>query len=118
MSITEPVDPRAKRVAQNEALFREVNERVEEVASGFADRDEEDRLTGFVCECGRRDCTESIEATRAQYEAVRSNPLRFLLLPGHEDDSVERVIERAERFVVVVKLGEGARLAAEQDPRS
>jgi hypothetical protein len=117
MSITEPVDPRAKRVAQNETLFREVNERVEEVASGFAD-DEEDRPIGFVCECGRGDCTESIEATRAQYEAVRSNPLRFLLVPGHEDNSVERVVERSERFVVVMKLGEGARLAAEQDPRS
>jgi hypothetical protein len=118
MSITVPVDPRAKRVAQNETLFREVNERVEEVAKRFADHDEEDRPIGFVCECGRRDCTESIEATRAQYEAVRSNPLRFLLRPGHEDDSVERVIQRTERFVVVVKLGEGARLAAEQDPRS
>jgi hypothetical protein len=105
-------------MAQNETLFREVNERVEEVASGFADQDEEDRPIGFVCECGRRDCTESIEATRAQYEAVRRNPVRFLLLPGHEDDSVERVVERTERFVIVVKLGEGARLAAEQDPRS
>jgi len=105
-------------MAQNETLFREVNERVEEAANGFADQDEEDRPIGFVCECGRRDCTESIEATRAQYEAVRSNPVRFLLLPGHEDDSVERVVERTERFVVVVKLGEGARLAPEQNPRS
>jgi hypothetical protein len=118
MSITLSMDTRARRLAQNETLFREVNERVEEVASGFADRDEEDRPIGFVCECGRRDCTESIEATRAQYEAVRSNPLRFLVLPGHEDEEVERVVERTDRFVVVVKLGEGARLAAEQDPRS
>jgi hypothetical protein len=118
MSITVPVDSRAKRVAQNETLFREVNERVEEIASGFAHHDEEDRAIGFVCECGRRDCTESIEATRAQYESVRSNPLRFLVLPGHEDEGVERVVERKERFFVVVKLGEGARLAAEQDPRS
>jgi hypothetical protein len=118
MSITVPVDSRAKRVAQNETLFREVNERVEEVASGFADQGEEDRLIGFVCECGRRDCTESIQAKRAQYEAVRSNPLRFLVLPGHEDEEVERVVERTDRFLVVAKLGEGARLAAEQDPRS
>ena len=105
-------------MAQNETLFREVNERVEEVASGFADRDEEDRPIGFVCECGRRDCTESIEITRARYESVRSNPLRFFVLPGHEDESVERVVERTEGFLVVVKLGEGARVAAEQDPRS
>jgi hypothetical protein len=28
------------------------------------------------------------------------------------------VVERTDRFLVVVKLGEGARLAAEQDPRS
>ena len=112
------VDARDTRLAKNEAIFREVNERVEEVADDFADGDEEDQLIGFVCECARRECTESIEATRAQYEAVRSNRLRFLLLPGHEDDSVERVVERTERFVVVVKLGEGARVAAERDPRS
>jgi hypothetical protein len=117
-SITLTVDLRAKRLAQNESLFREVNERVEEIASGFADRNEEDRLIGFVCECGRGDCTKSIDLTRAEYEFVRSNPLRFLVLAGHEDDSVERVVERTERFLVVVKLGEGARVAAEQDPRS
>jgi hypothetical protein len=112
------VDSRAKRVAQNETLVREVNERVEEVASSFANHDEEDRPIGFVCECGRSDCTEPIEITRAKYDSVRSNPLRFFVLHGHEDESVERVVERTERFLVVVKLGEGARLAAEQDPRS
>ena len=112
------MDSRATRIAKNEALFREVNERVEEVTSDLAEGDEEDQPIGFICECERRDCNQSVKATRAEYEAVRSNPLRFLLLAGHEDDSVERVVERTERFVVVVKMGEGARVAAERDPRS
>ena len=112
------MDSRVKRVAQNEALFREVNERVEQVATGFTDYGEEDRLLGLVCECGRTECTELLEVTHAQYESARSNPLRFLVVPGHEQTDVERVVERHEGFLVVVKLGEGARIAAEHDPRS
>jgi hypothetical protein len=112
------VDADQERRARNEALFREVNERVEEVTVGSADHRDEDRPIAFVCECGRPDCTEPLEVTRAQYESVRTNPLRFLVVPGHEEADVERVVERRERFLVVAKLGEGARIAAEQDPRS
>jgi hypothetical protein len=113
------VDPEQQRRAHNETLFREVNERVEEVATGFAGYGEQDRLLiGFVCECGLDDCTEQLEVTHAQYEAVRGHPRRFLVLPGHEHTEAARVVERHPRFVVVEKLGEAAEIAIEHDPRS
>jgi len=113
------VDLEQERRAHNEALFREVNERVQELAtglSGFGD----DRSTpvGFVCECSRRDCTELLQASYAQYEAVRENPKRFLILPGHEDLKVDRVLERHKHFLVVEKFGEASEIAVEEDPRS
>jgi hypothetical protein len=113
------VDARLLRRAQNEALFREVNERIEELETDLAGYGEEDALLiGFVCECGDESCGETLEVTRAQYESARTDPRRFLVLAGHEDADVARVVERHAHYLVVEKLGEAAEIAVEQDPRS
>jgi NAD(P)-dependent dehydrogenase (short-subunit alcohol dehydrogenase family) len=97
------VDARAARLVENETLFREVNERVEEVAAGLEGYGADERQPiGFVCECGRDDCTEPLEVMHAQYEAVRKNPLRFLVVPGHEQTDAARVVERHPRIGMVV----------------
>jgi hypothetical protein len=112
------VDSEQERRARNEVLFREVNERVEEVSSQLSGDEEGSTLTGFVCECSTENCTELIEITNAQYEAVRSDPRRFLVFPGHEVLTVEQVVERHPGFLVVEKFGEAGELAIESDPRS
>jgi hypothetical protein len=106
---------RDERRARNEALFREVNERIEELSS---DESEQEASLEVVCECGRNDCTELLEVTRAQYEAVRSDPRRFLVLPGHEHTDTARVVERNSGFSVIEKLERAAEIAVEHDPRS
>jgi hypothetical protein len=113
------VDSAQERRVKNETLFREVNERVLELAVGFAGAGEPDEfLNGFVCECGRDNCVELVQVSRAQYEAVRSDPRRFVVVPGHEDVTVERVVERRGRYWVVEKFGEASEIAIDQDPRS
>jgi hypothetical protein len=113
------MDARQRRRARNEALFREVNERIVEVSRGLAGYGEDDSLlAGFVCECSREDCTEPLEVTHARYEAVRDDPRRFLVLPGHEDATVDRVVERHAGYLVVQKFGEASEIARERDPRS
>jgi hypothetical protein len=113
------MDPGQERRAKNEAIFREVNERVEEVETRFAGYGEQDRLLiGFICECGRDDCTEQLEVAHAHYESVRDDSRRFLVLPGHEQTDIERVIERHHHFLVVEKMSEAAEIADENDPRS
>lgn len=107
-----------ERRARNEALFREVNERVEEVARRLSALEDESAVTGFVCECSREDCTDLVEITSSQYEAVRSDPRRFLLRHGHEDLTVDRVVERHAAFTVVEKFGEAGDIAIDRDPRS
>jgi hypothetical protein len=100
-----------QRVAMNEATFRKVNEGME------AGQDSSDLLT-FVCECGRLGCNRLIQLTRAEYEAVRSNPRRFAILDGHEILEVERVVERNDRYVVVEKAGDPeAEIVEDTDPR-
>ena len=87
------------RIATTEAIFRNVNERIAESAQRFDADDAE-----FVCECSDRACTHRVEATLEDYERVRRKPTAFLLVPGHEDERVERVVERRHRFAVVEKF--------------
>ena len=108
-----------ERVARNEALFREFNERVEDMAETFDPLGEGDALRiEFVCECGDLDCLERLELTRAAYEKVRSDPKRFVVAAGHEKAEIERVVAREEGYFVVEKLEEAADVAIEHDPRS
>jgi hypothetical protein len=106
-----------KRRARNEILFREVNERIEAISRDLSDREQPPVRLELVCECGREDCTEMLEATVAEYESVRTNPRHFLVLPGHEYTETAPVVERTSRFFVVEKLEEEGQYAIEHDPR-
>jgi hypothetical protein len=89
------------RIAKTESLFRDVNERIAESAHG-SDADE----ASFVCECADPECTEPVEAPLDTYEEVRADGTQFLLVPGHEDERVERVVDRRRRYRVVRKVNE------------
>lgn len=110
------MDASANQRARNEILFREVNERVEEINDRLDGRSDEPGMI-FVCECGNTDCHEQITMARTQYEALRGNPLHFAVLPGHEDMRIARVVEKHQGFLVAEKKGEAAELAIEEDPR-
>jgi hypothetical protein len=98
----------------NEALFREVNERIEDVSTTFVSDEEQ---MEFLCECDDTACTEKVSATRAEYEAVRAVAIHFIVLPGHDDPDIENVALQNERFLVVEKEGGAAQAAEESDPR-
>jgi hypothetical protein len=102
-------------VAKNEALFREVNERIEDVNAKL----EAGGLSDFLCECGDDDCTKPISLTLAEYEEVRTDPTHFAIAHGHDVIDVERVVRTTERYEVVEKFsGQAERIAIETDPRS
>ena len=102
-------------MARNEALFREVNERIEDVQAGFSAGEGVD----FLCECGSDDCTQPISLTLAEYEQIRQNPKHFVVVPGHDVVDVERVVEQKDHYAVVEKLpGAPAKIALERDPRT
>lgn len=103
---------RDERLARNEVLFREVNERIEEVAS--ADRG----MFEFLCECGAAACTDIVRMTAREYEAVRADPTTFVLIRGHEVEDIEHVVSQTDRFNVVRKRPGEDELARTTDPRS
>jgi hypothetical protein len=96
------VDARDERTAANEALLREVNDRIESVGRHLRVLPDDDRLD-FRCECGREDCDGLVSMSVAEYEHVRADNDRFAVVPGHEDPELERVVERAEGYVIVDK---------------
>jgi hypothetical protein len=102
-------ESRAKRIGENEARSRSINERIERRTSGSTGE--------FVCECGQENCGEVIVMPLQDYEAIRSHPTRFVIYPGHEMPEVEIVIEEADNHLVVRKRGEAGETARQSDPR-
>ena len=86
-------------MAKTEALFRDVNERIATAAGGFGSDDAE-----FVCECADPTCVERVEVPLEVYEDVRAEPTTFILATGHEEGSIEKVVETRRRFQIVDKV--------------
>ena len=93
-----------RRATMLEVNGRRVNEAIERGGRGGS--------AVFVCECGNLGCGDTIELSIAAYESVRTDFDRFLVLPGHEIDAVDRVVERHPAHLVVVKRGPEAKAVA------
>jgi hypothetical protein len=99
----------------NEAVFREVNERIEDLAETF---DLASEPLDLVCECGDADCLERISMGHGEYEELRSDPQLFAVYPGHEVPDVEAVAAKRDGYVIVRKnTGAPERIAEQTDPR-
>lgn len=110
-----PMSSREERVARNEASAREINERIEE----SYDSHRLDTYTNMVCECGMAECDVFVAITKAEYEEVRSDPRRFVIVREHLAADVEFVVSETDRYVVVEKReGTPAEIAERTDPRS
>lgn len=103
-------DLQRERAARNQSLFRLVNERIEDV-NGESGADDEVR--DYVCECLDTSCAERLPIPRDEYQRIRRNPAEFVLVPGHEQPEVEEVVDRNDRWVVVRKVGAGAKVATD-----
>jgi hypothetical protein len=106
-----------RRKAANEAVFREVNERIDSLQHVFAAV--EHQPLHIICECDRIECTERLEVDPAVYEKTRSDSALFFVRAGHDDGSVEDVVDTGGDYIIVRKRpGEPQEIAEETDPRS
>jgi hypothetical protein len=105
-----------ERKAKNEALFRQVNERVKEVSDAFAELDPSP--IDFVCECSDENCARPVSLTMAEYERVRGVPTHFVVVPEHVVPDIESVVREGDGHVVVEKASGPDEVAVETDPRS
>jgi hypothetical protein len=110
-------DESSKRKGANEALFRKVNEQILRLTEELEDARQPETWE-FVCECSRLECSERIALSPGDYEAVRVDAARFLVAPGHDDPSIEHVVEKNAGYWIVEKEGPAIAVAEETDPRS
>jgi hypothetical protein len=102
--------------ATNETIFREMNEWTEEANDARLGMDRGPDM--YLCECSDRSCTEPISLTRAEYEGIRSEAVRFAIAVDHENPEIDKVLFENERYATVEKFyGVPARIARETDPR-
>jgi hypothetical protein len=107
---------REKQIGLNEAVFREVNERIESLAETF---DLKSEPLDLVCECGDAACVQRITMSHAEYEQLRSDPRQFAVHPGHEIPGVETVVCKRKGYHIVEKdHGVPEQVAERTDPRS
>ena len=102
-----------RRLARNEALFRETNEAIERGQWP----DGPSKPVRFRCECSRLDCSEAVVSRSREYEQVRQSPRRFMLAGGHEIPEIETVVSREDDYVIVEKRSAAGETAAATDPR-
>jgi len=109
------MDKRAARVSENEALFRNVNERIEQINELFATVTDKFEV---ICECADSGCVTQISIGNDAYEQVRTDATLFIVAPGHENSELEDIIDTQSDYLVVRKhAGLPTRIAEETDPR-
>lgn len=93
-----------EQLARVESAFREVNEAIAKSAdrAGVDDAD-------FICECADPACSERVSLSLDEYEDVRAGSATFVVAPGHEFESIERVVEDRGSYSVVEKFGRRVR---------
>jgi hypothetical protein len=110
------LEGRFARQARNEALFREVNERIADLGER-AQAWSPDGTVEFLCECGEEGgCGQRVRVPIPVYERVRAQDDRFVVRPGHETPEIERAVEWSDDYVVVDKI-RAAEPYVEDDPR-
>jgi hypothetical protein len=98
------------RAAENQSLFRDINDRIREGSeqtTGLA------VIDGWLCECANEACFEHVHLAPEEYDRVRVNGTRFIVSPDEEHvfPEAESVVDRHERYWVVEKIEAAGREA-------
>ena len=80
-------DRQQEQLAANEDLFRQINERIEDIA---AEHGADSHAYEFLCECSDTGCAERVRLTLDEYRHVREDGTRFIVVKGHVVKEIER----------------------------
>lgn len=102
-----------RRQIENEMIFRRRNEKIGDdlealdamlIDDGYADLVvKEDLITHFLCECSNENCVTRIPLLQSKYREIHIDRNHFIVLPDHQIDHIEKVIETYPGYNVVLK---------------
>lgn len=109
--------PSERRLAENEIVFRQLNEQIH---TGYAETNRlaredsqpqftvihksDDKPLYFYCECSDEKCSMRIKINVHDYHAVHQRRDQFIVVPGHEVPEIEKVVSTKPGYNVVKKL--------------
>jgi hypothetical protein len=94
------VSERERRIGENEALFRSVNDQVRRLNATLSTLNDS---MAIVCECADDRCLERIEIRLETYGVVHDDPTQFVVKPGHDAVEAEHVVAKRDDYWVVRK---------------
>ena len=102
-----------RRLAENEAYFRQKNRAIEQEFDKLRDMAAEDGQAAllqdddmqlhFFCECSDEKCRSRILLKRSQYDKIHKANDEFVIIDGHEVTEVEKVIKKTANYCIVKK---------------
>lgn len=99
----------ARRAGRREANLRRANDRIAEAQERLATEPHEP--VTILCECAREDCDSTIDLRMEEFDELRDDARRFVVLDGHVVVEIESIVSSGEGWVIVEKRGEAARAA-------
>lgn len=108
------IEPRSeRRLAENQVVFREHNEKVQkglDEANAIAAEEGAKPISfdtnlqlHFNCECSDENCRQRIKVTLNDYNEVHSVRDRFVIVCGHNVPNIEDVTQEEAEYCVVTK---------------
>jgi hypothetical protein len=102
-----------RRQIENEMIFRRMNEKVTEELKALDDMHREDGhydlvrddnlKLQFYCECSDEDCRIRISMLLTDYQHIHKERDVFVVVPGHQVESIEEVVKKTKNYDVVKK---------------
>lgn len=102
------------RAAENQLLFRAVNERIKELGETILNAASE---IDFACECNDIDCHRPIVMTIEEFDAIDRAANRFIVCRGHEDLDLEDVVGEHDGYLIVAMRGAAAEVVKDAKRR-
>lgn len=103
-----------QRMAENEVVFRQNNEKIQrgfESIKTVAIEEKEaasyeryDNPVPFYCECSDENCHKRVQLSPSRYREIHIKRNRFVIVPGHQVVSIEKVITEEKEYSIVEKL--------------
>jgi hypothetical protein len=110
-TMEEPLSER--RMIENEVVTREFNEKIKKGFDELKKIAKEDGQRGLVgsdntplmyyCECSFIDCRQRIEMKPSKYNQIHKKRDNFIVVPGHETNKIESVVQAESDYNVVEK---------------
>lgn len=108
--------PSERRLAENEAVFRKLNEQVHigfEETNRLAREDNQpefhvsyqrfNRPLHFYCECSDEKCAKRIRISVGEYQRIHESRDRFIVVPEHDVEHIEKIIDKNDDYWTVEK---------------